>query len=593
MHYVKQFDINGVATKQVACIELHGKPNAATEGYVGVLGIDMDSPTHEVYKCCAVNGSIYTWELLSSGLSMLVTDLVAAGAETVTFPYTGLKKPPLYLVKIGDSILDGEGYVYQVVSIGANSCVATYCGIHIVKFGMSAYGLAVQEGFEGTLEEWLESLSGVYVGSGEMPDWCHVQIDPGGEVVEIPDAANALKGTASGAAVAINDASPIDHEIGVKVRKKNLLPYPYNAYKDNTNGMYTDNGDGTITVNGVFSGTPTCELCKFTLPNGTYTIGGGVGSSHKVSVRLYDVKTGANIAHSLASTITTFTVNEPTEVKCWIYAAANQTYDNLVIYPMIEEGSTATAYAPYIEDVSAVKVLECGKNILDVANAPMAGNWHRNNTKNWNYERTATGLKYNIIADTNASWAQIRYQVCPIDTVRGKTITVSFKRTGKEGSNFAHYSILQAGDDEFTDDFTYKGSGYLNSKSYKDVTSINLVNGYGEMTYTIPTDETRKTLFIVFYIGSEMDVVAGDVIEYSDIQIEINDTATEYEPYIEPTEHAVDATGAVKGIMSNGKAITLYTDTAGAVLDCTYNKDENKVIGSLLERIAALEAAVL
>lgn len=591
MHYVKQFDINGVATKQVACIELHGKPNAATEGYVGVLGIDMDSPTHEVYKCCAVNGSIYTWELLSSGLSMLVTDLVAAGAETVTFPYTGLKKPPLYLVKIGDSILDGEGYVYQVVSIGANSCVATYCGIHIVKFGMSAYGLAVQEGFEGTLEEWLESLSGVYVGSGEMPDWCHVQIDPDGEVVEIPDAANALKGTAGGAAVAITDASPIEHEMGVKVRKKNLLPYPYNAYKDNTNGMYTDNGDGTITVNGVFSGTPTCELCKFTLPNGTYTIGGGVGSSHKVSVRLYDVKTGANIAHSLASTITTFTVNEPTEVKCWIYAAANQTYDNLVIYPMVEEGSTASSYAPYIEDVSTVKVLEVGKNILDVATAPMYGNHHAYNTKNWKWERTETGLKYNIINDTNMSYARCGYVVCPIDMVRGRAITVSFNRIGKVPGEYVY--MISAGDSEFTNDYTYLSNDITNSKTYKSMKYSTLVNGYAECTITVPADETRKYLYLGIYPAYETDMVAGDVVEYSDIQVEINDTATEYEPYIEPTEHPVDATGAVKGIMSNGKAITLYTDTAGAVLDCTYNKDANKVIGSLLERIAALEAAVL
>lgn len=65
MHYVKQFNINGVGTKQVACIELHGKPNAATEGAVGVLGIDMESPYHEMYTCVAVNGGVYTWELLS------------------------------------------------------------------------------------------------------------------------------------------------------------------------------------------------------------------------------------------------------------------------------------------------------------------------------------------------------------------------------------------------------------------------------------------------------------------------------------------------------------------------------------------------
>lgn len=62
MRYVKKFNINGVETKQVACIELHGAPNAATEGAVGVLGIDVDSPTYDLYKCVAVNGGVYTWK---------------------------------------------------------------------------------------------------------------------------------------------------------------------------------------------------------------------------------------------------------------------------------------------------------------------------------------------------------------------------------------------------------------------------------------------------------------------------------------------------------------------------------------------------
>lgn len=62
MRYVKHFDINGVNARQVACIELHGAPNAATEGAVGVLGIDVDSPAHKMYKCVAVKGSVYTWE---------------------------------------------------------------------------------------------------------------------------------------------------------------------------------------------------------------------------------------------------------------------------------------------------------------------------------------------------------------------------------------------------------------------------------------------------------------------------------------------------------------------------------------------------
>ncbi len=184
MHYVRQFNINGVDTKQVACIELHGKPNAATEGCVGVLGIDMDSPIHEVYKCVAVNGSIYTWELLSSGLSILGANLRGEGAATVEFPYDKLNLPLLYVVKVGDSIMDLDGRLYQVVAIGASSCSAAYCNTQFVAYGKSAYELAVEQGFEGTVDEWLLSLEGsraVYVGSGEMPEYADIQIDPEGD----------------------------------------------------------------------------------------------------------------------------------------------------------------------------------------------------------------------------------------------------------------------------------------------------------------------------------------------------------------------------------------------------------------------------
>lgn len=93
MRYVKCLNINGVDARQVACIELHGAPNAATEGAVGVLGIDVDSPTRDLYRCVAVNGAIYTW--------------VACAADPLPVPTLNEEKK-----------LDGEGYyaVYAVYS---------------------------------------------------------------------------------------------------------------------------------------------------------------------------------------------------------------------------------------------------------------------------------------------------------------------------------------------------------------------------------------------------------------------------------------------------------------------------------------------
>ena len=140
MHYVKQFSINGVDTRQIACIELQGAPNAATEGVVGVLGIDMNSPTHDVYKCVAVNGSVYTWELLSSGLSIICAKTTGEGGLTKTFSYTDMLIPDKYLIKEGDLILDSEGYIYQITTIGANACETKYSGTHLGGSGSGSGG---------------------------------------------------------------------------------------------------------------------------------------------------------------------------------------------------------------------------------------------------------------------------------------------------------------------------------------------------------------------------------------------------------------------------------------------------------------------
>ena len=67
MVYVKHFDILGIDTAQIPCIELQGPPTTATEGAVGLLGMDVLSSGDEIYVCTAVNGAIYTWKSLKDG----------------------------------------------------------------------------------------------------------------------------------------------------------------------------------------------------------------------------------------------------------------------------------------------------------------------------------------------------------------------------------------------------------------------------------------------------------------------------------------------------------------------------------------------
>ena len=121
--------------------------------------------------------------------------------------------------------------------------------------GKSAYEVAVEQGYEGTEAEWIESLrgqkgdaftysdftaeqlaalkgekgdkgdkgekgnSGVYLGSGDMPADCNVQIDPSGLVNTLPaDGANAIKGKKGPhTQIALDDVTPFEHELKIEM----------------------------------------------------------------------------------------------------------------------------------------------------------------------------------------------------------------------------------------------------------------------------------------------------------------------------------------------------------------------------------------
>ena len=77
-----------------------------------------------------------------------------------------------------------DGGFYVDMNIGTEE-VPNYKRVETTS--RSAYQIAQSHGFEGTEEEWLESLrgpqgvSGVYTGSGDMPEGYNIQIDPDGD----------------------------------------------------------------------------------------------------------------------------------------------------------------------------------------------------------------------------------------------------------------------------------------------------------------------------------------------------------------------------------------------------------------------------
>ena len=147
---------------------------------------------------------------------------------------------------------------------------------------------------------------------------------------------------------------------------KNLLPYPFGNTTKTVNGItFTDNGDGSITVNGTATETaqffPKDSLNGPLLAPGTYTFSGCPkgGDWKTYCIRLTGFTADRDFGNG-----STFTLTQATKVGLALTVSSGVTVENLVFKPQIESGSTKTDYEPYKEvgDLDA----ESGKYILPV-----------------------------------------------------------------------------------------------------------------------------------------------------------------------------------------------------------------------------------
>lgn len=271
--------------------------------------------------------------------------------------------------------------------------------------GKSAYEIWLEQGNTGTEEDFLESLkgkdgtSGVYVGSGDMPEGYNVQIDPDGDTVDLLEKIDEVLAEAktytnalADGAVATNteDITDVRYEIneackssfisdcvvrldGVKpcsnieltwesdyqtldfvVRGKNLLTTKYNSKDsgsfENSPGSWEIQEDGGIRLFGEIGNGEILNLGDFRLPPDTYTLSGlpdncpadtsftlWVGGSSLASINASDEE----------SRIVTFTEEfGGGGFNCQLEFSKTTTYDytGVVIYPQIELGETASSY---------------------------------------------------------------------------------------------------------------------------------------------------------------------------------------------------------------------------------------------------------
>lgn len=127
---------------------------------------------------------------------------------------------------------------------------------------------------------------------------------------------------------------------------KNLLPYPFNGTTYSHGITFTDNKDGSITINGVNNGEGNSVFyiakdAYTPLPKGKY-----IGATSVSGVNIMAVEKGGGYI----TLNTSFQISENTSI-CSIYLQIGKgvttTYNNVKIYPMFEVGDVVTAYEKY------------------------------------------------------------------------------------------------------------------------------------------------------------------------------------------------------------------------------------------------------
>lgn len=344
------------------------------------------------------------------------------------------------------------------------------------------------------------------------------------------DVANALKGYAAGEVVAISDASPLPHNINVEVNRKNLFNKENLQHGDGTGKYYCCLlEDGRIYVP-VGYGQPTGKTLKELAPQlevgKTYTISGNT--------------TGTAVIH-LAESKNTWTygksktiTQEDLDSQVHMYNIVENTEPSYITNFQIEEGTTATAYTPYLDDLSSVSLLKFGNNLFDATR-----------------EKIPAYIQGNDLIFSNDSYS------VAIPCVPNKT-----------------YAVVHANEAN-----TIFRIGYLKNESLENIPQPG--DNVTWKLYNVQRKTTEKSLAITtgddatFIIVQIASAQAANTIR----TLQCCDVITAYD---------VDENGEVDGVTLDYPITTLSTDTNSALVNVVYNKDINKAFDALVRVIISL-----
>lgn len=364
--------------------------------------------------------------------------------------------------------------------------------------------------------------------------------------------ANAIELEAEGESIFVDDASDA-HLLGLKLYGNTaqktttgaqLIPQPYYESSKTSNGVkFTVNVDGSITMSGASTATELAS-CYFTMNpgmslSGTYTYKCYGLPSNCVTNIYY-------IGDVIGEEERTMNLTEGNNYGFVIRVQPN-TNVNATIYPMLVAGDTIKPYEPYtgglpspspeysqeLESVENPVVSVYCKNLLDnldvvrTVQADVTIDGNRIYVKKTNPENIYSNFYYNL-----GEWRALE----------GKTITVQVE-------NVTDYTWhMSVG--ELTESNSWVSTSTLISRG--------AVGGTKSMfTITVPKNANAK-YFGLRFVSSDASI-SDETYILQNLQVELGDTATDYEPYKPVQSMTINRTLHGIPVTSGGN----YTDVNG------------------------------
>lgn len=393
------------------------------------------------------------------------------------------------------------------------------------------------------------------------------------------ESAEVLKGNLFGNPVTATAVTPIEHNTGARLESKNLW---------DRGGLNSENPDNRSALQ-FFTAEEYPEICgaanltlsarviipaddtamgrklklMVTYADGTqvqsygwltYTVGEGYNGTMSATISLDTTKAVLNVG----ATPLDYSSNPG---GGWSASASDI---------QLELGTTATPYTPYVSDFSGAQVTKRGKNLFDCKNLKPL---YSNAGSAYTITSTDTGVKIKSSASTSFF---VAVDLGPIEPYLGKMLTLSIGDSEYLGnySSTALIAPLPDGSDRL------EIYGALGGKTF--------------VTSTVPTSYSGRRLAIRFYMGRDASGIVPPTnteYEFKNVQVEVSEAPTPYEPYIPPITYPADAEGNLGEVPSISPTMILECpDVEGVNIVAHYLKD---IDGAFEERLAELEAAVV